>query len=415
MTDSSSRHTPQGIVLLFVPVFIMLGPVLISPIIGSLFQQFAGEPYANVLVPLLLTAPALCLALCSPVAGFLANRIGGKKVLVFSLAFYGVVGAAPMFVSSLHGMLFFRILLGVAEAGIITGGMVLTASYFSGDDRQKWIAWQNVALPLIGAALLYAVGIVSQTNWQNTFGLYGLSLIIFVAAAFVLFEPEKQLAASTHHAPASKVRIPVTTMLLLAAIAIPGSLSFYAVPVKLSFILREMGETSPAVVGELMSMGLIFGSPAGALLARLVKHWRFSYGLVCAMLLMAAGLIMLGIAESKTMMMAAVIIQQAGGGLMLVVALTLVLHMAPKGQSGIYSGYWWLVYTLANFATPLVLTALDVLTGSSAATMLTFGVIVAAISGWLLFARPLAISMVSASDANSATRANTSAAGAGHE
>ena len=397
MTDSSSRHTPQGIVLLFVPVFIMLGPVLISPIIGSLFQQFAGEPYANVLVPLLLTAPALCLALCSPVAGFLANRIGGKKVLVFSLAFYGVVGAAPMFVSSLHGMLFFRILLGVAEAGIITGGMVLTASYFSGDERQKWIAWQNVALPLIGAALLYAVGIVSQTNWQNTFGLYGLSLIIFVAAAFVLFEPEKQLAASTGHAPESKVRIPVTTMLLLAAIAIPGSLSFYAVP------------------GELMSMGLIFGSPAGALLARLVKHWRFSYGLVCAMLLMAAGLIMLGVAESKTMMMAAVIIQQAGGGLMLVVALTLVLHMAPKGQSGIYSGYWWLVYTLANFATPLILTALDVLTGSSAATMLTFGVIVAAISGWLLFARPLATSMVSASDANSATRANTSAAGAGHE
>ena len=141
---TGNHNRPQGIVLLFVPVFIMLGPVLISPIVGTLFQHFNGQSYARVLVPLLLTAPALCLALCSPIAGKLANRIGGKKVLVGSLAFYGLMGAAPMLVDSLYGMLASRLLLGVAEAGIITGSMVLTAAYFNGDERQKWIAYQRI-------------------------------------------------------------------------------------------------------------------------------------------------------------------------------------------------------------------------------------------------------------------------------
>ncbi|WP_181405196.1 MFS transporter [Aestuariibacter sp. GS-14] len=402
---TGNHNRPQGIVLLFVPVFIMLGPVLISPIVGTLFQHFSGQAYARVLVPLLLTAPALCLALCSPIAGKLANRIGGKKVLVGSLAFYGLMGAAPMLVDSLYGMLASRLLLGVAEAGIITGSMVLTAAYFNGDERQKWIAYQNIALPLIGAALLFAVGQVSRIDWHYTFALYGLSFLVFIAAAAVLYEPaitgnaSGSLAApvtpaSSPSSSASSV-IPLNTMLLLVALAIPGSLAFYAVPVKLSFVLQELGQGSPAVVGQIMSMGLIFGSPVGAILARLVKRWAFGKALALAMALMGAGLILLGIASDTATVTAAVIIQQAGGGLMLVVALTYVLHVAPVQFSGSYSGFWWLVYTLANFATPLVLTTIDTFTSSSAVTMLVVGLIIVALPMWLLNAKRLSASMTS--------------------
>lgn len=392
---NTNKNIPQGIVLLFVPVFIMLGPVLISPIIGTLFQHFQGVPYAQVLVPLLLTAPALCLAICSPIAGKLANRHGGKKILVGSLAFYGLVGAAPILVDSLYGMLATRILLGVAEAGIITGSMVLTAAYFNGDGRQKWISYQNIALPLIGAALLYLVGQVSRIDWHYTFGLYALSIPVFIAAAIVLYEPR---ATTTQQEPApqdssSKSAVPFKAMLLLAAIAIPGSLAFYAVPVKLSFVLQELGEPSPAVVGQVMSMGLIFGSPIGAILARFVKRWLFGRALALAMVMMGSGLILLGMAPDITTATAAVILQQAGGGLMLVVALTYVLAIAPVRLSGSYSGYWWLIYTLANFATPLVLTGIDVFSGTSASTVFIVGLIIVAMPIWMFGAKPLSLRM----------------------
>lgn len=393
---TTSRNIPQGIVLLFVPVFIMLGPVLISPIVGTLFQHFQGVQYAQVLVPLLLTAPAFFLAICSPVAGKIANRIGGKKVLVASLAFYGLMGAAPMVFDSLYGMLATRLLLGVAEAGIITGCMVLTAAYFNGDDRQKWISYQNIALPLAGAVLLFLVGQVSRIDWHYTFGLYGLSFLVFIAAIFVLYEPRSATVQETTPATtpnSTKNAVPLATKLLFVAMAIPGSLAFYAVPVKLSFVLQELGEPSPATVGKIMSMGMIFGSPVGAILARLVKSWKFSYGLALSMVMMGAGLVMLGLAEDMTTVTAAVILQQAGGGLMLVVAMTYVLAVAPVRVSGSYSGFWWLVYTLANFATPLVLTSIDVFSGSSAMTVFCVGIFIFVMPLWILNTKRLAVQM----------------------
>ncbi|MDP5033055.1 MFS transporter [Paraglaciecola sp.] len=390
MQANQRSNTPQGIVLLFVPVFIMLGAVLIAPIMGMMFQHFSTTPYFQVLVPLLLTAPALCLAIFSPIAGGICNRIGAKKLLVFSLGLYGFMGVAPVFLESLYAILASRIIMGIAEAGIITAGMVLISLYFTGDRRQKWISYQNIALPLIGALLLYVVGIVSAIKWQYTFGLYGLSFLVFIAAALFLYEPAQQTQAIANNPPAEKKsKISLQVIGLICLIAIPGSIGFYAVPIKLAFLLEAIGYPSPAVVGEVLSYGLIIGAPSGAILARFIKHWRFGTTLALAMTIMGAGLVTAALASDKTTVIIGVVIQQAGGGLMLTAALTFVLFIAPKGQTGTYSGLWWFVYTLANFATPLVLSGIDVFTPSSNVTMIAVGAFSIGMAFWLM--RPPAL------------------------
>ncbi|MBR9791467.1 MAG: MFS transporter [Gammaproteobacteria bacterium] len=391
---NNSTNTGQGIVLLFVPVFIMLGAVLIAPILGLMFQHFAGTPYFEILVPLLLTAPALCLALFSPFAGALANRWGAKKLLVISLGLYGFMGCAPVFLDSLYAILASRIVLGIAEAGIVTAGMVLTAHYFSGDARQKWIAYQNIALPLIGAGLLYIVSIVSAIDWRYTFALYGLSFLVFIAAMIVLYEPAQQIRQTAQTPPPMKLKLPLRPMLIIAAIAIPGSIAFYTVPVKLSFLLQDVGENSPAAAGRILSYALVFGTPAGAIMARLLKTWSFGKSLCVAMSMMGAGLIALALADDIPTITASVILQQAGGGLMLTTALTYVLFIAPKEHSGQYAGFWWLVYTLANFATPLCLSALDVATTTLSSTVIVVGVLTMSMSLWLIVSRDLKGSMI---------------------
>jgi MFS family permease len=397
MQASQRSNTPQGIVLLFVPVFIMLGAVLIAPIMGMMFQHFSTTPYFQVLVPLLLTAPALCLAIFSPLAGGICSRIGAKKLLVLSLGLYGFMGVAPVFLDSLYAILASRIIMGIAEAGIITAGMVLTSLYFVGDSRQKWISYQNIALPLIGALLLYVVGIVSAIKWQYTFGLYGLSFLVFIAAALFLYEPEQQPQAVSNYPAASKSKISLKVIGLICLIAIPGSMGFYAVPIKLAFLLEAIGYPSPAVVGEVLSYGLIIGAPSGAILARFIKHWRFGTTLALAMTIMGAGLVIAALAGDKTAVIFGVVIQQAGGGLMLTAALTFVLFIAPKGQTGTYSGLWWFVYTLANFATPLVLSGIDVFTPSSSVTMIVVGVFSIGISFLLMRSGALKAKMSSES------------------
>lgn len=389
MNTQPQAGTKQGLVLMLVPLFAMLGAVLLAPIMGVMFKQFAGQPYAEILVPLLLTAPALMLALLSPFAGVLANRVGGKKVLVFSLALYGVMGAAPMFLDSLYAIFFSRILVGVAEAGLVTAAMVLISQYFSGDERQKWIAYQNVALPLLGALLMGLAGYISVSDWHNTFAVYGFSFFVFIAAIIFLYEPQKQ-QNNTENAPKEKVKLPpLKTMLVIAGIAIPGSIAFYTVPVKLAFLLQDIGETSPAAVGTMLAFGLILGSPTGAFLSRFIKTWSFGKVLSIAMALMGIGLIMMALATDKTLMTVGLVIQQAGGGLMLTIAITFVLAIAPAAQRGLYSGIWWFLYTISNFITPLFIAGIFYFTQSTQTAVLIVGILCVALFTWLMSAKLL--------------------------
>lgn len=398
MNNQNKAGTKQGLVLMLVPLFAMLGAVLLAPIMGVMSKHFADQPNASIIVPLLLTAPALMLALLSPFAGVLSNRVGGKKVLVASLALYGVMGAAPMFLDSLYAIFFSRILVGVAEAGLVTAAMVLISQYFSGDERQKWIAYQNVALPLLGALLMGFAGYVSVSDWHNTFAIYGFSFLVFIAAILFLFEPAKQ-ETKAGSAPKAKVKFPpLKTMLVIAGIAIPGSIAFYTVPVKLAFLLQDIGETSPAAVGTMLAFGLIFGSPTGAFLSRFIKTWSYGLVLSIAMALMGIGLVIMAIAADKTLMTIGLVIQQAGGGLMLTIAIGFVLAIAPPDQRGLYSGIWWFLYTISNFITPLFIAGLFYFTQSTQTAVLIVGVLCIALFGWLMTANLLKAPVVAETD-----------------
>jgi hypothetical protein len=62
---------PQGLTLMVMPLFVMLGSVMIGPVLPAIRAEFAGTPNVELLTSLLLTAPALCVALLAPVAAML--------------------------------------------------------------------------------------------------------------------------------------------------------------------------------------------------------------------------------------------------------------------------------------------------------------------------------------------------------
>ena len=72
----------------------VLGAVLLAPILPTLSQVFAGTPGVAILVPLTLTLPALFVALFSPLAGYVADRVGRKQLLVFAMLAYAAFGTA---------------------------------------------------------------------------------------------------------------------------------------------------------------------------------------------------------------------------------------------------------------------------------------------------------------------------------
>jgi len=84
--------------------------------------------------------------------GLLGDRYGRKKVMIASLALFGVGSAACAYSTSVGEFIAARVVLGVAGAGVIVMALSALTVLFSEDERPKavgvWAAANFVALPL---------------------------------------------------------------------------------------------------------------------------------------------------------------------------------------------------------------------------------------------------------------------------
>lgn len=131
---------PQGLVIIMVGILPMMAIVTLMPIVPALVKNFQHVPGIQTLAPLVLSAPGLCVALFSPFAGILADRIGRRKLLLIFTTLYGIGGVVPFFVTSFEALMGSRLLLGVGEAFILTLGNTLLGDYFEKAERAKWLA-----------------------------------------------------------------------------------------------------------------------------------------------------------------------------------------------------------------------------------------------------------------------------------
>jgi len=67
-TDMPRAGTLQGILLLLPMTMAVMGLVVLVPVLPQLMAHFHAVPGVEYLVPLMLTLPALCVAVLAPVA-----------------------------------------------------------------------------------------------------------------------------------------------------------------------------------------------------------------------------------------------------------------------------------------------------------------------------------------------------------
>jgi DHA2 family multidrug resistance protein-like MFS transporter len=94
----------------------------------------------------------LVLAAAMLPAGLLGDRYGRKKVMLFSLALFGVGSLACAYSTSVAEFMAARVLLGLAGAGVVVMAIAALTVLFSKEERPKavgvWAAANFLALPL---------------------------------------------------------------------------------------------------------------------------------------------------------------------------------------------------------------------------------------------------------------------------
>ena len=134
MTDAK-RDRNRRAALVGVATLTVMSTMAIAPSLPPMARAFAGTPHAELLAKLTLTIPAIVIAICAPLAGWVIDRYGRLPMLYTSMVLYGAAGAAGYFLESLYGILASRILLGFAIAGAMTTTQTLAGDYFHGEAR----------------------------------------------------------------------------------------------------------------------------------------------------------------------------------------------------------------------------------------------------------------------------------------
>ena len=83
------------------------------PEIGMVFPQ-----YDSFVINLIISLPSLAIVLAGLVIGALADRLGKVRVLLVSLALFGVAGVSGYFINDIPTLLVGRFFVGVGIAGI---------------------------------------------------------------------------------------------------------------------------------------------------------------------------------------------------------------------------------------------------------------------------------------------------------
>ena len=339
----------------------IMGAVMVAPILPKLGAEFGPlEPRADLLVPLAVTGPALAIALCAPLAGWLADRVGRKALLVIATLLYAVLGALPALLDNLQAIVGVRLLFGCAEAAVMTCCATLIADYWHGEERLRYINRQVVTIGLVGSLFFVVGGALGEHSWRLPFLLYLLPLLLVPLMMKVLWEPASRPQSLDEPEPG---RVAVVPLVLGYLLILSGMVLSFIVPIQAPILLVGLGVTSSTLIGLSAGLGLL--ATLGGSLAWPLLRRRF--GIVgCNALLLALlglGLWLLMRGQSYIAVLVAVLIHGLGAGLLVPNVMAPVMNALSARTRGRGLGGFTACLYFGQFVSPLVVALLSVYAG----------------------------------------------------
>lgn len=178
MLRSSRKFSTSGayawIVVLLLTLVWMLN-YLDRQVLFSVFPLLEKELHISAFqLGLLGTSFLWVYAFSSPIAGYLADRIGSKRMICASLLVWSAVTVATGHARSFERLLWLRSLMGISEACYLPAGLALIAAFHSQRTRAKAISL-HYSGTYIGTVLGGTLGglLAACYGWRSVFGIFG--------------------------------------------------------------------------------------------------------------------------------------------------------------------------------------------------------------------------------------------------
>lgn len=365
----------QGILLSLAPCMLVMSVSATLPIIPAMLHAFAGQPGAEVLVPMLVVVPMLSLALTGPLAGALGEKIGRRRLLDYSTLVFAVSAVMPFWLTNVVWVLASRAVMGVALGGMITSAVGLTGDYFTGAARQRWLAIQGAAGALSAVIASAASGALAEISWRLPFLMLASGFPFFVALLILRGPRTAAAAAAEAEGPTAGTERPAPVAALVAIFALGVIASFLLWPpaYALGVLLEEKALGSAMMTGVSTSV-LAAGAVVGAMGLGVIKRLSPAAKQALAFAVAGAGAVLVWAATSLPVMMLGAFLVGVGEGVTAPVLSDWLLEDTPLRIRGRVVGMFQTTFFLAQFASPLLAQAVAKASGGTTISMLYYGV-----------------------------------------
>jgi MFS family permease len=343
----------KEISLLLTSSMTVMAGAIISPALPEIRRFFAHEPNADFWARLVLTVPALFIALGAPLVGLLVDRWRRKPVLLGAVLLYGVAGSSGLYAPSLNSLLLGRIGLGLAVAGILTCSTTLVGDYFKGSQRTHFLGWQSAAMSFGGVVFVLLGGLLADLSWRAPFAVYLLAPAVLPLLWYAIDEPVRDKHRNEFHSEEA-ARLPWGLVALLFPLMWLCQVIFYLIPVQLPFHLKSLLDAPGSIAGAAMAL-FNFCAAMMALQYQRLKA-KASYQTLFVLLFGLMGLGYIGIWQSSAywQIFGSLFVAGTGFGLLMPNMGVWLLGSVPEALRGRAVGGLATAIFLGQFMSPLV-------------------------------------------------------------
>ncbi|MDB5394948.1 MAG: transporter [Rhodospirillales bacterium] len=388
MTDATLpigwRYRLGGFVVLTVLSFNMLLISAISPVLPTIAAHFGAGDGAALKAQMIITFSGVGIMVGGPIAGWLGDRIGLRRMLLLSLAAYGLLGSAGLYLESATVLLASRFLQGMATAGIGAASVAMLGNSFSGGARSRLLGYQHALLAVAGAITLLVAGEVAKLGgWRAPFALY-LTSFLMIGVVLIARFPEGRKAAKqagTAARPTIDLLPMWRTFLMIVALYVAAYMFFLQLP----FVMAGDGITNPAVRSRVLTAITVMMVVGGTLYGHAMIGIGAKWTLVAILGLMGAACLLVGVSHGVVMSAVACGLAGLGGGGLGAYVADMVLWQAPVELRGRATGFLYMSMYVGDFMNPWIVTPMRGAIGNHEAFAVVGILLVAgAVARWII-------------------------------
>ncbi|WP_293358981.1 MULTISPECIES: MFS transporter [unclassified Microcoleus] len=351
-------HSPDTFLvkatLLLVSTLTVMAGATIAPSLPAMRQHFSAVANADYWVRLVLTAPALFIAIGAPIAGIAIDRFGRKGLLGLSVFVYGFAGSSGFLLDQIGLILLGRMLLGFSVAGIMTTATTLIADYYIGAARSQFLGLQAAFMGFGGMIFLTLGGYLADRNWRQPFLIYLMAWLILPLILLVLPEPDRDKDAVQQTGAIASETVPWTLLLTTYGIALLTQIVFYMIPVQIPFYLQQLMGANASQSGLAIALATLATSISALSYQRLKARFTFTNIYAIAFGLMGIGYLVISFARTYEIVLIGLAIAGLGVGLLMPNMNVCLTSSTPACLRGRILGGLTTSFFLGQFTSPFV-------------------------------------------------------------